>query len=272
MPELPEVETLRRALLPLAKNRVLLAVRFFRADLRYPIPRRALKTHMVGCAVRDIVRRGKYLLLEVESGAMLWHLGMSGRVIRRDSAIPVEPHTHAVFHFDSDVFLHFIDPRRFGCILWLQDPSRHPLLKNMGLEPFSGETTAVALHEKSRCARTAIKSFLMDSRKLVGVGNIYACESLFQTGIRPTRPAGKVSLSDWERLLGAVRMILEKSIASGGTTLKDFFSTDGSAGYFSVDLAVYGKEGRPCPRCATPIARTIQTGRSTFFCKICQKR
>lgn len=272
MPELPEVETLRRALLPLVRNRELLEIKLFRKDLRFPIPEKKLRRELLNVPLQDITRRGKYLLLQVRSGAMLWHLGMSGRVIQRPSAEPMEKHTHAVFRFTPEVYLHFIDPRRFGCILWVPRNTGHPLLNHLGFEPLATETTPTGLKEKARNCKAPIKSFLMDSRRIVGVGNIYACESLFGAGIHPKRPAGKLTLADWERLLSGLRQTLEKSIAAGGTTLRDFYSADGTAGYYAVSLAVYGKEKEPCPKCGAPIVRIIQSGRSTFYCKICQKK
>ncbi|OGW21238.1 MAG: DNA-formamidopyrimidine glycosylase, partial [Nitrospinae bacterium RIFCSPLOWO2_12_FULL_47_7] len=246
MPELPEVETLRQALLPLIRNKVFLEISLFRKNLRFPIPERKLRQELLNVSLENITRRGKYLLLEVPTGAMLWHLGMSGRVTQRPSAEPMEKHTHAVFRFKPDIYLHFIDPRRFGCILWVKRDSKHPLLKHLGLEPLEAETTAEALHKIARNRKVPVKSFVMDSRRIVGVGNIYACESLFGAGIHPNRPAGKLSLGDWARLLATLRKTLGKSIASGGTTLRDFYNSDGTAGYFSLSLSVYGREQDPC--------------------------
>lgn len=272
MPELPEVETLKRALIPIIREKKLLDIQFFRKDLRFPIPRKILRQNLLDRPIEDITRRGKYLLFHSSSGKMIWHLGMSGHVIQYPSMRPVEKHTHAVFKFEPDTCLHFIDPRRFGCILWVPDGQGHPLLNNLGLEPFATDTTASLLKEKARQCKVPIKSFLMDARRLVGVGNIYACESLFTARIHPKRKAGRVSLKDWERLLSAIRETLHKSILSGGTTLRDFFSPDGSTGYFQIKLSVYGKESQPCPTCAKPISRIIQSGHSTFYCRACQKR
>lgn len=272
MPELPEVETLRRALLPLVKRKTLLEIKLFRKDLRFPIPWKKLRDAAVGAPVEDVVRRGKYLLLRMSAGSMLWHLGMSGRVVQYPSMDPAEKHTHAVFRFEPETCLHFIDPRRFGCVLWVPRGEGHPLLDNLGLEPLAADTTARALEERARARTAPIKSFLMDSRRIAGIGNIYACESLFHAGIKPARPAGKLSLKDWNRLLDALRRTLEKSVAAGGTTLRDFYSADGSEGYFALDLSVYGKEGQPCSKCGAAIARVVQSGRSTFYCTACQKK
>ncbi|GJL77896.1 MAG: formamidopyrimidine-DNA glycosylase [Nitrospinaceae bacterium] len=272
MPELPEVETLRRALLPLVKNKTLLKLKFFRKDIRFPIPREKLKEELSGKIVSDITRRGKYLLMHVPTGAMILHLGMSGRVVRHPSMKSVENHTHAIFHFEPDVYLHFIDPRRFGCILWAQNDEGHPLLNHLGLDPLGEETTPKALKVMARNRKVPIKSFLMDSKRITGVGNIYACESLFDAAIHPMKHAGKITLAQWQKLIPSLQSTLKNSIASGGTTLRDFFSADNTPGYYAVNLSVYGKENQPCPHCQTPISRTVHSGRSTFYCKVCQKK
>lgn len=272
MPELPEVETLRRGLLPLIKNKTLRRIKFFRKDLRFPIPQSLLKKALLNTTIQDITRRGKYLLLHTDTGAMIWHLGMSGRVSRHSSMKPVENHTHAVFAFDPETFLHFVDPRRFGCILWAPKTEGHKLINNLGLEPLDAATTPEALEKLARNRSLSVKSFLMDARRLAGVGNIYACETLFAAKIHPEKPAGKIALPEWKRLLTELCRILESSIAAGGTTLKDFFGADGAPGYYAVKLLVYGKEDQPCPRCGTAISRAIHSGRSTFFCRACQKK
>ncbi len=272
MPELPEVETLRRALIPIVRDKACTRVRFFRNEIRFPIPTETLNRELDRKRIRDITRRGKYLLLHTESGAMVWHLGMSGRVAQHPSMEPVEKHTHAVFRFEPETHLHFIDPRRFGCIVWAPKDQGHKLLNHLGLDPLESTTTPKALKTLAKNCKAPVKSFLMDAKRLVGVGNIYACESLFLAGMHPWRTAGRLTLGDWQRLLDALRATLKKSIASGGTTLRDFFSTDGTPGYFAIELSVYGKENEPCPRCTTPIVRTVHSGRSTFHCKVCQKK
>ena len=272
MPELPEVETLKRALLPLVKSKTLLELKFFRKDIRFPIPRQTLRRELTGKVVSDITRRGKYLLFHVPNGAMILHLGMSGRVVRHPSMQPVEKHTHAIFHFGPEVYLHFIDPRRFGCILWAPKDEGHALLNHLGLDPLGEETTPKALKVLARNRKAPIKSFLMDSKRITGVGNIYACESLFGAAIHPMRHAGKITLKEWGRLVPSLQSTLNNSIASGGTTLRDFFSADNTPGYYAVQLSVYGRENQPCPICEAPIARTVHSGRSTFYCKTCQKK
>jgi len=272
MPELPEVETLRNALIPLVQNQTLVDLKFLRPDLRFPIPRQKLKKEMTGSVVRSVSRLGKYLLLHNTKGAMLWHLGMSGRVVQQSSLQPEEKHTHAIFHFAPDTYLHFIDPRRFGCILWVPKDEGHPLLDHLGPDPFSEVATAELFKQRARTCKGPIKGFLMNATRIAGIGNIYACEALFEAGIHPKKPANKLSRPQGEKLLTEVRKVLRKSNEAGGTTLRDFFNTDGNPGYFALNLAVYGREGEPCPQCGKPITRTVHTARSTFFCKTCQKR
>ena len=272
MPELPEVETLRRALFPLVVNQTCTALKFYRKDIRFPIPQATLRKQMEHQVVSQILRIGKYLLWKVPDGAMLLHLGMSGRITLKQSMSPREKHTHAIFQFGRETFLHFVDPRRFGCILWVPQSGKHPLLDNLGLDPFSPEANAKAMKSLARNCRSPIKTFIMESRRITGIGNIYACESLFLAGINPKRKAGTITLAEWNRLLSSVRSTLESSINAGGTTLRDFFDPSGTAGYYAVKLSVYGKEGEPCPKCKTSISRLTHSGRSTFFCKLCQKK
>jgi len=270
MPELPEVETLRRALLPLVVDKTCTTLKFYRKDIRFPIPQATLRKQFANQVVSEIQRNGKYLLFQVPNGAMLLHLGMSGHVSLQESMTPQEKHTHATFRFDSKTCLHYVDPRRFGCILWVPKSGRHPLLDKMGPDPFSPDANAKAMKSLAKKCRSPIKTFIMDAKRIAGIGNIYACESLFQASINPKRKAGGVTLAEWDRLLSCVRSTLEKSISAGGTTLRDFFNPSGGAGYYAIQLSVYGKEGEPCQKCKTPISRMIHSNRSTFFCKTCQ--
>ncbi|QPJ62882.1 MAG: bifunctional DNA-formamidopyrimidine glycosylase/DNA-(apurinic or apyrimidinic site) lyase [Candidatus Nitronauta litoralis] len=272
MPELPEVETLKRALEPLILDKKFKRPVFFRQDLRFPIPIDTLQAELPGRTLNSICRKAKYLLLETGSGAMLWHLGMSGRVTQYPTNQPQEKHTHAVFSFSTDLHLHFIDPRRFGAILWIPRGSGHKLLDSLGPDPLELSTTGDVLFDRAKTCKGPVKNFLMNSQRLSGVGNIYACEALFKARISPRKGAHRLSKKDWNLLLISLRTVLEKSIAAGGTTLRDFFDANGQPGYFVLDLAVYGKEGEPCKRCGSEIARIVQTGRSTFFCKTCQKK
>ena len=272
MPELPEVETLKRALLPLVLDKKFERPVFFRPDLRFPIPVDILTKQLPGQTLKSISRKAKYLLLEIETGAMLWHLGMSGRVTQYSTSQPQESHTHAVFSFAPNLHLHFIDPRRFGAILWVPKGSGHKLLDSLGPDPLDSKTNGETLHKHAKTCKGPVKNFLMNARRLSGVGNIYACEALFEAGISPRRGAHRLSRKDWDYLLLCLRRILEKSIAAGGTTLRDFFNANGKPGYFVLDLTVYGKEGKPCKVCGSDIARIVQTGRSTFYCRSCQKK
>jgi len=272
MPELPEVETLRRALLPLVVNKTCTALNFFRKDIRFPIPQATLRKQMVNQMVSQVQRIGKYLLWKVPDGAMLMHLGMSGRVTLKQSTSPKEKHTHAIFQFGEKTFLHFVDPRRFGCILWVPKSGEHPLLNKLGPDPFSPEANPRAMKSLAKNCRSPIKTFIMDARRITGVGNIYACESLYLAGINPMRKAGRITLAEWDRLLCSVRSTLENSIKAGGTTLRDFFDPSDSPGYYAVKLSVYGKESEPCPKCEASIIRLMHSGRSTYFCKFCQNK
>lgn len=272
MPELPEVETLKRALLPLVINKTCTEVKFFRKDIRFPIPQTTLHDQFENQQVSQVQRKGKYLLLKVSKGAMLLHLGMSGRVSLQNSMAPMKKHTHAIFRFGSETCLHYIDPRRFGCILWVPQSGEHPLLDKMGPDPFSTYANAKTMKRLSRKCRSPIKTFIMDARRIAGIGNIYACESLYLAGINPKRQAGRVTLLEWDKLISCIRTTLENSISAGGTTLRDFFDPSGTKGYFAVKLCVYGKEGEACQNCKTPISRLVHSGRSTFYCKTCQPR
>ena len=272
MPELPEVETLKRALASLVLNKRLLELTFLRKNLRFPIPLTKIRKGLLNQTVSKVTRKGKYILLHVPEGALLIHLGMSGRFTQAPSMELIEKHTHAIFKFDPDVYLHYIDPRRFGCLLWVPNGQGHPLLNGIGPDPLGKEITAIKMKLLAKkCKKVSIKNFLMDSKRIAGVGNIYACETLFAARISPKKIARRINSSQWTLILSNLRDILQKSIAAGGTTLRDFHSTDGNQGYYKFSLAVYGKENEPCLVCAEPIKRIIQSARSTFYCKTCQK-
>jgi len=272
MPELPEVETLKRALSPLVLNKRLLELKLLRKDLRFPIPSSRLRESLLSQTVFKLTRIGKYILMHAPEGALLIHLGMSGRITRASSMKPVEKHTHAIFKFEPDAYLHYVDPRRFGCLLWVPKGCGHPLLDGLGPDPLDKEITPNKMKAvATKCRTASIKSFLMNSKRIAGIGNIYACEALFAAKIYPKKSARKINSMQWVLILSALRDILQKSIAAGGTTLRDFYNTDGSQGYYKLYLAVYGRENLPCPICTTPIKKIVQSARSTFYCKICQK-
>jgi formamidopyrimidine-DNA glycosylase len=269
MPELPEVEVTRRGLAPQITGRTISAVAVREPRLRWPVPREILT--LAGRTVRNIRRRGKYLLVDCGDGHLILHLGMSGslRVLPPDT--PAQKHDH----FDlvlGDRLLRLRDPRRFGAVLWVAgDTDAHPLLAHLGIEPLSRSLDAKRLYALTRAHRTAIKQFLMDGRRIVGVGNIYANESLFRAGIRPSVSAGKLSKEKCERLAQSIKATLRAAIRAGGSSLRDFVGADGAAGYFQSRYWVYDRHGKGCRRCGTLIRKRLQGQRSTYFCPTCQK-
>ncbi len=271
MPELPEVETTRRGIAPGVSGRQVLAVDVRQWALRWPIPAE-LPARVTGQVVRGIERRGKYLLVRFEHGTMLVHLGMSGSLRLISAAEPLRRHDHVIWQFDNDLSLRLNDPRRFGSVLWTEAPAEHhPLLRDLGPEPFSEAFSAEYLKRLTAHRRAAIKTTLMDARVVVGVGNIYASEALFLAGIHPARASGRIAHPRYERLVAAVRQVLEEAIAAGGTTLRDFVGGDGRPGYFAQQLRVYGRASQPCRACAAPVRHLRQGQRSSYFCPDCQK-
>ena len=271
MPELPEVETTRRGLLPHLQGQRITAVVVRDRRLRWPVPRDLAK-RAIGCTVRSIERRGKYLLFDCGSGSMILHLGMSGslRVLPVDT--PPGKHDHVDLVVASGFLARLTDPRRFGALLWQAgDPHSHPLLASLGPEPLEPEFDAGSLHARLAGRSASIKSALMDSRIVVGVGNIYASESLFRAGINPKIAAGRISLQRCERLVAAIRETLSAAIAAGGSTLRDFVSADGQPGYFQQAYFTYGRAGQPCTICGTAIKMLRQGQRATFYCPRCQR-
>lgn len=269
MPELPEVETIRRGLAPLIVGRAITGVVLRTPRLRWPLDRR-LRTLLPGRRVEALERRAKYLLLRCTDGTLLVHLGMSGRLCVCPADLAPGRHDHADLVFDDGSCLRFTDPRRFGAILWCAAAEEHPLLAGLGPEPLSAALTGDYLAERAAGRRVAVKSFIMDQRVVVGVGNIYASEALFRAGIDPARPAGRISGERYARLAGAIRAVLEEALAAGGTTLRDFRDGQGNPGYFAVQLQVYGRAGQPCPHCAAPIRCRRIGQRSSYYCPRCQ--
>jgi formamidopyrimidine-DNA glycosylase len=257
--------------LPHVRGRRIRDVVVRNGSLRWPVPR-DLKKRLAGSEVLGIRRRGKYLLFDTAKGHLLVHLGMSGKLsmVKPDTA--PRTHDHIDLLLDGPRTMRFTDPRRFGAMLWLDSPAEaHLLLKGLGLEPLSGEFTGAALHERARGRRVAIKQFLMNGRIVVGVGNIYASEALWEAKVSPLRSAGSLSAARWERVAIAVRETLERAIVAGGSTLRDFAGADGNAGHFQDRFAVYGRAGKPCKRCKTAIRAIRQGQRSTFYCPRCQR-
>jgi formamidopyrimidine-DNA glycosylase len=277
MPELPEIEVLRRSLEPVLLGDRVERVVVRNPDLREPVRQRALARAAAGRRVVALRRRGKYLLIDLDGGGggrtLVVHLGMSGRLTLVPAAAPREPHEHVAFHLASGRRLRFRDPRRFGLVLALPTDTLpdDPHFIHLGAEPlapgFSGATLATA----ARGRRGPVKSFLMDARVVVGAGNIYASEALFRAGLHPERSVARVSPGRWELLAASLVAVLEQAIAEGGTTLNDFADGAGNAGEFQVSLSVYGREDEDCPRCGRLIRRRVQAGRSTFYCPGCQR-
>ena len=271
MPELPEVETTRRGLAPHVEGRRISGVTLRRPDLRWPIPDE-IRRDLPGQRIAAVRRRAKYLLLDTEAGdSALLHLGMSGvlRVLPADT--PVAAHDHVDLALDSGRVLRFTDPRRFGSLLWQPAGTEHELLRGLGPEPLSDAFDGDWLFARSRGRSAPVKTFLMDQRIVVGVGNIYAAESLFRAGISPTRAAGKVSRERYAALADAVRAILAYAITRGGTTLRDFLAPDGAPGYFEQELSVYGRGGLACPTCGTALRETSIGQRTSVWCPRCQR-
>ena len=270
MPELPEVETTRRGIRRALRGRRITEFVLRNHKLRWPVDR-ALAKILPGQRVRDVRRRAKYLLIELDRGTLIAHLGMSGslRVLPTDA--PWLKHDHYELRLDKGGCLRFNDPRRFGSLHWVTgDPLEHPLLAGLGPEPLDRGFGGAYLAGRARGRKVAIKQFLMEQRVVVGVGNIYASEALFRAGIHPRRAAGKVSAERFERLADGVRTVLGEAIRQGGTTLRDYVSADGTPGYFRQKLFVYERDGQPCRRCRTPIRKLAQGQRSTYFCPACQ--
>ena len=269
MPELPEVEVTRRGLEPQLAGRVISGVAVREPRLRWPVPK---DVHaLVGRTVKAIRRRGKYLLVDCSDGHLILHLGMSGSLRVLPAGTPPQKHDHFDLQL-GDRILRLRDPRRFGAVLWTSaDIDTHPLLVHLGLEPLSRTLHPARLHQLTRGHRTSIKPFLMDGRRIVGVGNIYANESLFRAGINPRLPAGKLSLERCTRLAAAIKHTLRAAIRAGGSTLRDFVGADGNAGYFQQRYWVYDRAGKPCRRCGASIRKIQQGQRSTYYCPTCQR-
>ncbi|MBI4173968.1 MAG: bifunctional DNA-formamidopyrimidine glycosylase/DNA-(apurinic or apyrimidinic site) lyase [Candidatus Aenigmarchaeota archaeon] len=268
MPELPEVETVRLGLGHLP-GRLVKGIVVRQEQLRWPVPKEV--TSLKGQRITKLERRAKYLLLQADNGTAIIHLGMAGRLQFLSEAKPAGKHDHFDIILEHGC-LRFTDPRRFGSLLWTAGrPEQHPLLRDLGPEPLGKGFSSDYLFQKSRKRSLAAKSFIMDSKIVAGVGNIYASESLFQAGIRPSRPAGRLTRAECKRLVAAVRSVLANAIQQGGTTLRDYRQSDGQPGYFQQKLFVYGRGGQACRNCRGKI-RSVRTGqRSTFYCPNCQK-
>lgn len=274
MPELPEVEVTRRGIAPTLTGRRISGVVTRTPTLRYPLPRN-LHATLDGHRLTAVSRRGKYLLLGFDHGHLLMHLGMSGSLRLVPAKLPAGKHDHVDLLFAStgeSIALRLRDPRRFGAILWLPgDRLTHPLLTALGVEPLTEQFSAAWLKRELAGLTAAIKPVLMDSHRVVGIGNIYASESLFRAGIDPRTAAGRLSLKRLERLVQAIKTTLTAAIDAGGSSLRDFIHSDGSSGYFQQQYFVYGREAEPCRVCGRKIRQLRQGQRATFFCAGCQR-
>jgi len=285
MPELPEVETVRRGLVPALEGRRILAVRLNRPDLRFPFPP-GFAERVAGRRVERIDRRAKYLLIRLEDGAtLLSHLGMSGRYSIEADDLAVQPgdfvhaapanpkHDHVVLAVEGGVTVRYNDPRRFGFMDLFAADADSLYLAGLGPEPNSNAFSSAYLSDVLRGRRMPIKAALLDQRIVAGLGNIYVCEALHRARISPRRLAATIPGARAERLAPAVRSVIDDAIASGGSTLRDFAAADGALGYFQHTFRAYGREGEACPEvgCDGRIARIVQSGRSTFFCPACQR-
>lgn len=273
MPELPEVEVTRRGVAPHLEGQVVTGVALRHTGLRWPFPL-ALSQTLAGRTVRSTGRRGKYLLVHFDHGTLIIHLGMSGHLRILPSDVPPKKHDHFDLQVGNQV-LRLSDPRRFGAVLWhpVEDGvvENHLLLRTLGVEPLEDAFTAQWLYRRTRSRTSAIKQVLLAGDIVVGVGNIYASESLFQARINPKTPANRIGLVRYERLAEAIRQILAAAIEQGGSTLKDFIGVNGQSGYFQQNYFAYARAGEPCRICNTPIRQIVQGQRSTFYCPNCQK-
>jgi formamidopyrimidine-DNA glycosylase len=270
MPELPEVETTRRGIAPLVAGRVIEKIVVREPRLRWRVSS-DLAIAAAGQRVRELRRRAKYLVFDLERGAMILHLGMSGSLRLTSHATAPLLHDHIDVLLDSGVCLRFNDPRRFGSLLWTtDDPLTHPLLSTLAPEPLSVEFDGEYLARVAKHRSVAIKQLLMNSRVVVGVGNIYASEALFRAGVRPRRAAGRIKRAEFDALAKSIKAVLKDAIRAGGTTLRDYVNPEGMPGYFRQKLYVYERGGEPCRMCRTPIRHFVQGQRSTYFCPKCQ--
>jgi len=270
MPELPEVETVRRGLALKISGRRIVRAELRRPDLRRPFPP-ALAARLDGARIGALGRRGKYILIELDAdGLLLLHLGMSGRVTADRAALPDAPHDHVVLTLDDGTVIRFNDPRRFGTLDYVKrgEEDRHPLLVGLGPEPLEPGFDDAYLATKLAGRLTPIKAALLDQRVVAGLGNIYVCEALFRARLSPRRLAASIGLGRAARLVAAIRSVLSEAIAAGGSSLRDYVQADGALGYFQHHWAVYGREGGACPGCdcGAGVRRIVQSGRSTFFC------
>lgn len=274
MPELPEVEVIRRGLQNHLPGRRVVDMGFSNKKLRLSMPRADLKKYIMGARFTSIGRRAKFLVMSMDNGAYLFvHLGMTGRLGIFSTRAPQAKHDHLRLQLDNDMQLRFNDTRRFGFIQVVEPGSNFSstMLAHIGPEPFSEEFTPKYLQQCAAGKNRPLKNFLMDSRVVAGIGNIYACEILHHAGLNPGKKVGRLTIREWAKIVGSSRYVLQKAIESGGTTISDFVNESGKTGYFQLELQAYGKQGQSCNCCSTAIAKKTMAGRATFFCPECQK-
>ena len=269
MPELPEVETSRRGIEPWLSGTTIDDVVVRDRRLRWPVAR-GIERKLRGRRIDSVDRRAKYLLINTDGGTAIVHLGMPGSVFIVDHGAPAGIHDHFDILLDSGRALRFRDPRRFGSFFFSKDPMSHPLLAELGPEPLSTDFDGEYLWSKSRKRKVSVKQFIMNGNIVVGVGNIYASESLFLAGINPKRAAGRIARQRYDVLADVIKDVLGRAIKAGGTTLRDFYGGDGEPGYFKQQLEVYDREGEHCRCCNTIIKAIVQGQRTTYYCKSCQ--
>lgn len=270
MPELPEVETICRGLAPWVSGQTINQVIVRQSRLRWTVPENLEQT-LKNLSIVGISRRAKYLLFSTAQGTLIVHLGMSGSLRVLTQTEPAGKHDHIDIIFNDCSLLRFNDPRRFGSVLWTDSPIlEHSLFKDLGPEPLLDEFSGAFLHSLAKNRKVPIKTFIMNSHIVVGVGNIYANEALFMAGILPTRQAGKISLIRYQRLAECIRIVLQQAINQGGTTLRNFVNEAGKPGYFAQQLQVYGRSGQACPHCQKLLTEIRLANRSTVFCSNCQ--
>ena len=268
MPELPEVETTLRGIEPFLIGQTLESTVIRNGALRWPVSEQVYT--LANQPIDTALRRGKYIIVQFSSGALLIHLGMSGnlRLVEKNTLPQKHDHVDLILH--SGKIIRLNDPRRFGCVLWSSNWRQHPLISTLGLEPLADEFNGRYLYLRARTRKIAIKQLIMDGRVLVGVGNIYANEALFLSGIDPRRSANRISLTRMEHLALTLKQVLTSAIEQGGTTLKDFVGSDGKPGYFKQQLNVYGRAGEPCVKCDNTLQEIKQNNRATVYCSQCQ--
>lgn len=274
MPELPEVEVLRRSLLPHLVGDRIERVVVSNPALREPVDVARLRKASQGRGVTGLRRRSKYLLIDLEGGwTVVVHLGMSGRLTLAPGDAPPENHEHVAFHLRSGRRLRLRDPRRFGLVFAVRtaEMAADPHFAHLGPEPLEGELSGATLARSAEGRRGPVKPFLMDAAVVVGVGNIYASETLHRAGVHPTRSVARISPARWEKVAASTMEVLRQAITQGGTTLNDFADGEGNSGYFQVSLSVYDREGEPCRACGRPVKRIVQSNRSTYYCPGCQR-